>query len=235
LAKLAARAKGVVLCRGRRLRQAARNGEPAVEKEGEMLRKSIRIACLAATLVLATLVLGVGATADQAPVAPGADDLSIGPGATLMTVAGSTDGQDSATGSAAEQFGFFLKARTADRSLVMGLQGPAISLCSVHGPGAFVDFASESGNSPMQDMQCGRAFGMDVALDGCSANLEYHGFVHSDRSSRIYFGSMTADVVFRKTGDNTGTMRLTIFTPKAPMLFRGTVQSPTPIVMTTCS
>lgn len=83
-------------------------------------------------------------------------------------------------------------------------------------------------------MQCGRAFGMDVGLDGCTANLEYHGFVHSDRSTRIYFGPMTADVQFQKTGAQTGEMRLTIFTPKAPIVLQGQVLSPTPIVMTTC-
>lgn len=76
-------------------------------------------------------------------------------------------------------------------------------------------------NNPLPGMQCGRALGMDVGLDGCTANLEYHGFVHSDRSTRIYFGPMTADVQFQKTGAQTGEMRLTIFTPKARSFCRG--------------
>lgn len=183
-----------------------------------MLRRRSALALLGAliTVLLAALLGSIGAAAD-----PGSDDLVVGPNATLTLESG-------------EQIGFGLKARLSDRSLLMGLNGPAISACSIHGPGAQVDFNTESGNFPLQEMQCGRAFGMDIALTECGVQLEYHGFVHSDRSTRIYFGPMTADVDFQKTGANTGEMHLAIFTPKARILFDGQVQSPTPIVMTSC-
>jgi len=194
-------------------------------------RRYFRLACTTAALAMAALALGGSARADTAQ--PAADDLSIGPGAVLTSRAADNDNGDAGPGSA-EQFGFGLRARNGDRSILMALNGPGISLCSAHGPAAVVDFDTEQGNFPLQGMQCGRAFGMDVALDGCTATLEFHGFVHSDRSTRIYFGPMTTDVVFRKTGDSTGNMTVTIFTPKARIDFRGAVQSPTPIVMTTC-
>lgn len=205
------------------------------------LRKSVLGALVAVTTVLAGIAVGAqGAAAGPAP-----DDLVIGPGASLMlrpqdttteSQGSSQDNQGALNqqGVGGEQFNFGLKTRLGDRSVLMGLGGGAISLCSIHGPSAEVDMVTENGNFPLQGMQCGRAFGMDIALDGCSARLEYHGFVHSDRSTRIYFGPMTADITFQKTGSNTGNMKLTVFTPKAPIVLQGQVQSPTPIVMTTC-
>ena len=208
-------------------------------------RKPILFACLVGTLVLTATALGVSAFAKplslQVPGVPA--ELSVGPGATLSILTEGNGGDMNQPGdvssaapaaSLTEQFNFGLMARTTDHSILMGLNGGAISLCTVHGPSANVDFATESGNFPLQDMQCGRAFGMDVNFDRCAVNLEFHGFVHSDRSTRIYFGPMTADIEFRKTGANTGTMRLTIFTPKAPIVLNGHVQSPTPIHLSTC-
>ena len=208
-------------------------------------RKPILLACLLGAMVLTATALGVSAFAKplglQAPPVPA--ELAIGPGATLSILTEGNGGDinqpgdgngDAPAASSTEQFNFGLKATTTDHSILMGLGGGAISLCTVHGPSADLDFATESGNFPLQQMQCGRAFGMDVVFDRCAVNLEFHGFVHSDRSTRIYFGPMTADVEFRKTGANTGTMRVTIFTPKAPIVLNGRVQSPTPILLSTC-
>jgi len=164
-----------------------------------------------------------------------ADDLVVGPNAIFTAGFPGDSGHDhSAASAGVEPFSFGLKARRTDNSLLMGLGGNALSECSVHGPSATVDFTTEVGNNPMPDIQCGRAFGMTVDLHGCRATLEFHGFMHSDRPTRIYLGMMTADITFEKTGANTGKMTLTLFTPKAPLVLRGTVSTPTPIIMTTC-
>ena len=211
-----------------------------------VFRKSVVAASVTMTMILVGVAAGARVSAD--PAVPGPDDLVVGPNAILTLEAGQESNTDASTqgsdldnqgaaalhGPGGEQFSFGLKARNSDRSLLMGLMGGAITLCSIHGPPAQVDFVTENGNNPLPDMQCGRAFGMDVGLKGCAASLEFHGFVHSDRSTRIYFGPMTADVKFQKTGANTGNMHLTIFTPKAPIVLNGQVQSPEPIVMTTC-
>jgi hypothetical protein len=96
--------------------------------------------------------------------------------------------------------------------VALGLQGAALSLCTVHGSGAFVDFTNvgnEAGETPVY--QCGRAFGQSVTVDGCVATIVAHGYVHADHPHDSYLGTMTVDVSFQKTGPATGNLDVTVW------------------------
>jgi hypothetical protein len=99
--------------------------------------------------------------------------------------------------------------------------------CSVHGPGA------EEGNFPYQGVQCGMAFGNGVSINGCVAELEAHGYVHSDHPNLSYLGSTTIDVRYQKSraGDQ---MKVTIHTPKEKIQLIGKVMG-AGAVMPSCS
>lgn len=205
-----------------------------------------------ATLGVIVIMVGTFGVLASPSVAARADELIIGPGATLSAQRAEADedvnrdendnkvdlDQDDETtrpqAGPSLHYGFGLRARRQGGQTIMQLGGPAISLCSVHGQGAVVDFATEAGNSPLQTVQCGRAFGMDVHLNGCTADIEYHGFVHSDRAQDVYLGMMTTDIHFTKTGPTQGLMRVTTFTPKRPIVLEGRVTTPSPITMATC-
>ena len=88
--------------------------------------------------------------------------------------------------------------------------------CSVHGPGA------DEGNFPYQGTQCGIAFGNTVVINGCVAELEAHGYVHSDHPNVNYLGSTTIDVRYQKTR-NGDQMSVTIYTPKEKIQLTGKV------------
>lgn len=99
--------------------------------------------------------------------------------------------------------------------------------CSVHGGGA------DEGNFPYQGVQCGTAFGNGVAISGCVADLEAHGFTHSDHPNVSYMGSTTIDVRYQKSrgGDQ---MKVTIHTPKEKIQLIGKVMG-AGAVMPSCS
>lgn len=98
--------------------------------------------------------------------------------------------------------------------------------CSVHGPGA------DEGNFPYQGVQCGTAFGNGVSINGCVADLEAHGYVHSDHPNVSYLGGTTIDVRYQKTrsGDQ---MKMTIYTPKENIELIGKVNGAS--VMPSCT
>lgn len=150
--------------------------------------------------------------------------LEVGPGATVI---------DANTGFT---YTFGLRAnenQAGNGDVVLGLQGPALSLCTVHGSGAFVDFTdvgNEAGETPTY--QCGRAFGQSVAVDGCVARIEAHGYSHSDNPLLNYLGTMTVDARFQKTGPTTGTLDVTVWTPKAKVEVHGKATGP--VVMSSC-
>lgn len=154
---------------------------------------------------------------------------------------------DSASGSQYE-VAFFAtedsdKAGQGKTTLWIG--GPGLSTCSTHGGSVEIDwtagFPTEdwTGNYPLTEIQCGTAYGMRVAVDGCEARIELHGYSHSDYPLITYTGSMTADVSFRK-GDqpDTGEMTIKIFTPKGPLKISGPITLADPdahIQMDTCN
>ena len=146
---------------------------------------------------------------------------------------------DSGTGNT---FTISIVARESDDSTGSGkatlfIIGPSISLCSAHGPSAEIDFSAGGedfgGNNPLQDIQCGTSYGMAVAIDGCTATTELHGYSHSDYSFIPYMGSIPLDFSFRKSAQpNTGVVNLKLYTPKGPIKLSGTMNGS--ITMDTC-
>jgi hypothetical protein len=181
---------------------------------------------LAAGVLLTVTTLGASTagTAAAAQYDPGGDSVSVGPEATVV---------DRNTGFT---YTFGLRADEGSGGggdVALGLQGPALSLCTVRGSGAFVDFTNvgdEAGETPV--FQCGRAFGQTVSLDGCVATIVAHGYVHADHPYAPYLGTMTVDVRFQKTGAATGNLDVTVWAPKGKLEVHGKATGP--IVMTTC-
>ena len=70
--------------------------------------------------------------------------------------------------------------------------GPSLSLCSASGPQAEIDYSLDGeefpGNAPLAEIRCGTASGMAVAIDGCTASIDLHGYVHSDYPLVTYVG-----------------------------------------------
>jgi hypothetical protein len=104
--------------------------------------------------------------------------------------------------------------------------GPALSVCSVHGPGAFED------SLPFLEIQCGAAFGQSVTVDKCVATVELHGFSHSDWPLVNYLGSSTVDVRLQKLTSSSATMDITIHTPKSAIVLHGQLNGD--VNMSTC-
>jgi hypothetical protein len=148
--------------------------------------------------------------------------------------------RDPATG---QEYTFDLIARESEDSVGSGqvtllINGPGISLCSAHGPGAEIDFSPGgedfSGNNPLQEIQCGTAYGMTVSVDACAANVELHGYSHSDHPFISYMGPMTLDLAFRKSArPNSGTVMLKLYTVKGQIKLNGNLTAP--IEMDTCN
>lgn len=121
--------------------------------------------------------------------------------------------------------------------VALSIQGPSISLCSAHGPPAEIDFSPGGedfgGNFPLSDIQCGTAYGMSVVVDGCSAEIEMHGYVHADFPLTTYMGMMTLDLDFRtSSGPEDALVDLTIHTPKDAIKLGGTLIGE--VTMDTC-
>ena len=126
--------------------------------------------------------------------------------------------------------------KTGIGTVALLLQGPSLSICSSHGPPASISGGDPSfffGNKPLSEIECGTAFGMAVAVDGCAANAQFHGYVHSDHPNVNYFGTMTLDLRVQKdAGASDGMVDITVHTPKNNINLRGSVTGP--VVMDTC-
>jgi hypothetical protein len=145
---------------------------------------------------------------------------------------------DSASG---VEYGLFLTGRESDDTAGLGqvtiqLLGPSVSLCSAHGGsvdiGDSTDGENFSGNSPLQEIQCGTAYSQAVSIEGCTAKAELHGYSHSDFPLYIYSGSNTVELTYRKTSASSGQLNLKVYTPKGPIKLSGTVSGE--VVMDTC-
>jgi hypothetical protein len=167
--------------------------------------------------------LAIASLGSAGPPSP-AGSLAVDPGATLV------DTHSDFT------YTFGLRADTGGGGggdFVLGLEGPGLSTCTVHGSGASVDFTdvgNEVGDTP--SIQCGRAFGQSVAFKGCVATLRAHGYQHSDHPLAEYLGPTTIDVRFQKTGPDTGTLEVVDLTPAGKIAVQGTVSGT--ISMSTC-
>ena len=150
--------------------------------------------------------------------------MSVDPGATLT---------DARTGNTYE---FGLRAVSPGAGggdVVLGLQGPSLSVCTVHGSGADVDFTdvgNETGVTP--SFECGRAYGMTVMFQACTVTTKDHGFQHSDYPLTEYLGPTTTDIKFQKTGPSAGTLDVVDWTPAGKIEVKGPVSGT--IAMSTC-
>jgi hypothetical protein len=156
--------------------------------------------------------------------------------ATGIAAKGEPGGSLAASGQVTDKKGntysFTLSAEESAQPGVGGmflhLNGPSISVCDVHGPGA------DPGSTPLTSVQCGGSSGVSVAVDDCTAELETHGFVHADHPHTVYLGTMTVDVEFRYDPDRgTGKLQVEIFTPKDVIEIAGDTTGPA--VMDTCA
>lgn len=97
--------------------------------------------------------------------------------------------------------------------VTVSLEGRGLALCSARGPGAFVDANTEpsepgevafedfGGEGPLGDYSCGTAYGMAVDINSCKADLQFHGYLHSDYPSLTFMGPVTANVDIKKRGE----------------------------------
>ena len=106
------------------------------------------------------------------------------------------------------------------------LPEPHIRTCSTHG--------SELGDGvfPLTTIQCGLANDIKVAINGCRATVETHGYVHSDFPFTTYSGSSTIEIDFSRRGLTNWVVEITLYTPKESIKLRGTLNGN--VVVSTC-
>lgn len=128
--------------------------------------------------------------------------------------------------------------------ITMFVQGSSLGFCTARGSDVNIDFslpdpnpspldADYGGNLPLADISCGTAYGMEVDIDECEADFEFHGYLHSDYPNIVYTGMMTADVSFEKDDNpDKNEVKITLHTPKGKMKLKGIVDGD--VVMDTC-
>lgn len=182
------------------------------------MRTVFKVAAI--TLAVAVIAGSVGFAHTPAPSVPGGS-ISV-TGATLT---------DRRTGN---EYLFDLVAEEDDveggfgRVTTLWVRGPSLSLCSAHG--------SPAGDAgfPLLDIECGFAEWQAVAINGCVAEIELHGYSHSDYPFVTYMGMMTLDlrlVIGEGPGD--GRVQVTVHTPKEKIKLGGMLDGAT-IDMPTC-
>jgi len=130
-------------------------------------------------------------------------------------------------------YNFRLIASEDDGKVTMFLEGPSLTLCTARGSAASITFpegpigdpygSEYSGNYPLNDIQCGTAYAMAVFNDGCQADIEFHGYVHSDYPWVTYMGMMTTDVKIKTgTDPEDNEIEIKIYTPKEEIELEGT-------------
>jgi hypothetical protein len=189
-------------------------------------RSAAAVGLAVATIAAATLLFGSLGSADPST-----------PGGALAAFGAVTDNNSGTT------YNFGLRAnedavQAGVGSVVLGLGGPALSLCTAHSTAPLaVDFTTtpETGSFPYQNVQCGRAFGQTVAIDGCVATIKAHGFVHSDDPNSNILDGMTVAVRFQKTGTSSANFDATISTVAKKIDVHGKATTGGPILMPTCS
>lgn len=169
------------------------------------------VVAASALVVVAAVVVGLALTSDLGSASPQV------PGGTLDL------GGDLTDRVSGEVYGFELHAIEDPVTAGVGemffvLGGPGLSLCDGHGPDAV------PGTSPL--LECGGSGGVSVRVDGCTAELETHGFVHSDHPNTVYLGPMTVDITYnRNAGSADGRLSVVVFTPKEPITLDGDVSA----------
>ena len=194
-------------------------------------RTRLGLVVLSATLVTAAVTLGLASFGGAGSKTLGAS-LNVDPNSSntvgaSLNVNGTIDDHGTA-------YHFSLNAnesttQAGEGGVTFFLNGTALGLCTVHGPGA------EPSSFPLTQVQCGGAGAQAVSMTGCKAEIEAHGFSHSDfPREAIYLGTMTVDVKFLKKGPSSGEMKVTVYTPKRAITVDGPVTFNGPASMSTC-
>ena len=102
--------------------------------------------------------------------------------------------------------------------VLSGPPEPAIRTCSTHGS----ELEEEMGFT-LTNIQCGLANDIKVAINGCRATVETHGYVHSDFPFTTYSGSSTIEINFSRRGVTNWVVDITLYTPKESIKLRGTL------------
>jgi hypothetical protein len=101
--------------------------------------------------------------------------------------------------------------------------GPGL-ICSANGPFTELDFNTGIGNNPLLGITCGTAGGMPVAIKGCKARLEFHGYAHIHNPKVTYMGMTTIELLFKKSpGIGKGKIQFKVYTPKNKVIFKGVI------------
>lgn len=197
------------------------------------MRKS-KLKYLFATISIIIVLLGLFAFAPTFLVS-GAES----PGGNLLIgdVSGGTVGAASFEDEDGNTYQVRLIASEYDGSgggqVTMLLDGGPVRFCSARGSDAEINFDTVvdcdnpfecdfEGNQPLYDVSCGTAYEMAVDIDGCQAEIELHGYVHSDYPSVNYMGMMTSYVKV-KTEAQDQEIEIEIFTPKDEIKLKGEV------------
>ena len=89
----------------------------------------------------------------------------------------------------------------------------------------------EDRNAPVT--QTRTASGMAVVIDGCTATIDLHGYVHSDYPLVTYMRMMSLDMsLHRGTGPADAQVEITVHTPKDDIRLRGNLDGQ--VDMDTC-
>jgi hypothetical protein len=104
----------------------------------------------------------------------------------------------------------------------------AIRACSIRGSGTV-----NEEDHILSNVRCARPGNMSVSINDCKAQIETHGYVHSDPPYTAYSGSTTIDIkVIEKTGEGS-LVDFTFYTPKKAIKVQGTLDGD--ISMSTCA
>ena len=124
----------------------------------------------------------------------------------------------------------------------VSLSGGGIGLCSTRTDGGawidantdsnvYADVSDDDFGGPEVGIDfCGTAYGMAVEIEGCKAELQFHGYLHSDYPAVTYMGPVTVDVELEKKAEYDGETytpgtkaKVTIYTPAETIKINGPV------------
>lgn len=107
-------------------------------------------------------------------------------------------------------------------NMFFSIYGHALSACDTHGPSAEPGF-----EGILADIGCGGSGGQAVAINACAAELEAHGFVHSDAPNTTFLGQVVIDITLevsnKKNSDFVGDLMVEIYTPKDVIALEGKI------------
>ena len=126
---------------------------------------------------------------------------------------------------------FFLEAReqvdgSNSSQVTFNVHGGGLTTCSVHGDPARLNVGEPfnyGGTQPIRG--CGTASGQSVFIDGCTAMMQTHGFIHSDNPMVNYWGATTIDVKYEKKKAPNDKIQITLHTPTGKINLSGEVVS----------